>query len=353
MNILKKLLICSATIIVFQACNNEGNKKIASTSVGYASELNITTDLETYNYLKEGISLNVASPQDYLSPAEPFYRINFIGIKGFEGSYLEYMLQLFVITDENKSEMKHLSYGIGKKLFDSITSTKQVSFSKVQNVWAKNQSLFFVYGPTKEAVRLYLRDNSETVRTAMYNAEIIDFGNRVGSYSHPFSTLLKNKFNIEMAFPPFMEMDIDKDSFLAANWTEGDGNCNILISVLDSTTDPSSKESMLAARKIQGKRFLPMDSTGALFLGTSNMITQQHQSYTLNGYKGAKINGWWVIEGQFRGGPYTRYTIYHKPSKQWISVEGLVYYPNLQDKKDGKSKTRYLRTLESIISTLK
>lgn len=354
LNLYKKVILGLLSLALLPSCSNEHKKPTAaSTSVGYASELNITCDLETYTYLKEGISLNIATPQESLSPAEPLYKINFIGIEGYEGSYLEYMLQLFIITDENKSEMKHLSFGVGKKFFDSITSSAGVTITEVNNIWALNQSLFFIYGPTKEAVRLYLRDHAEEIRSKLYHAEIKDFGRRVGSYNHPFSKLLKRKFNIEMAFPKFMEMDIEKDSFLAANWKEGDANCNILISILDSANNPDSKDMMLAARKSQGKRFLQMDSFGVFYIGTSKMFPQVHQKYNLNGYTGAKINGWWVIDGQFRGGPYTRYTIYHQPSKQWIGIEGLVYYPNLEDRNDGKSKTRYIRTLESIISTLR
>ncbi len=158
-----------------------------------------------------------------------------------------------------------------------------------------------------------------------------------------------------MAFPDFMEIDIRQKGYYSANWKEGDANCNILIHILDSaeSTSADSKEQMLLQRDKDGRNYLQMDSLGIFYIGTSKMFEQSHSPYQLGKHKGSKINGWWVIDGQFRGGPYTRYTLYHAPSKQWISLEALVYYPPVDNRNDGKSKTRYLRTLESIIHTLK
>lgn len=342
--------------IVFGGCNNTNNKPTAiNQSLGFAGELNITTDLETYKYLRDGFKYHLATPQQYLIPNEPFFRINFISMEGLKGSYLEYQTQLFVITESNKDQMASLGFGIGKDKYDSLSNLPGVSIHQFDNVWAKNQSVFYLFGTTPEAIRLYLKEHSDSIQHIIYNSELKNFGSRVGSNKHPLSQILADRFSIEMAFPKFMEVDIQKDSFFSLNWQEGDANCNILIGILGADiAKPINKESMLKLRNAQGKKHLQMDTIGVFYLGTSNLFDHKDTTYSINNHEGFKINGWWVIEGLFRGGPFTRYVLYHEPSKNWISIEGLVYFPNVDVRKDeGKSKSRYLRTLESFIHTLK
>lgn len=354
----KNTLLYSIVLLTFSflGCDNSNDRPVAiNQSLGFAGELNITTDLETYKYLREGFKYYLATPQAYLIPNEPFFKLNFISIEGLKGSYLEYQTQVYIITESNKQEMASLGFGIGKDKFDSLSALPGVSIHQFNNIWAKNQSVFYVFGTSPEAVRLYLKDHSDSFRNLIYNSELHNFGSRVGSKKHPLSKILAERFNIEMEFPKFTEIDIQKDSFYSLNWQEGDANCNILIGILGSEIEqPITKESMLKLRNAQGKEHLQMDSIGVFYLGTSNLFDHKDTTYAIHSHEGFKINGWWVIEGLFRGGPFTRYVVYHEPSKNWISLEGLVYYPNVDVRKDeGKSKSRYLRTLESIIHTLK
>jgi len=355
MKLKKHILFMGLLSFAFFGCDNSNDTPVVvNKSLGYAGELNITTDQETYAYLRDGIKFHLATPQDYLTPNEPFFKINFISVNGLKGSYLEYQTQVFIITEANREEMSSLSYGIGGKLFDSLSLIPGVSIHQFDQVWAKNQSIFYIFGSTQEAVRLFLKDKSDSIRSLIYKSELKNFGSRVGTSKHKLSQVLSERFNIDMQFPRFTEVDILKDSFFSLNWQEGDANCNLLIGVLGSNLkNPIDRESMLALRDEQGKEHLPMDTTGTFYLGTSKLFNHQDTTYAINGFEGAKINGWWVIEGMFRGGPFTRYVVYHKPSKNWLSLEALVYYPNVEKRKDGKSKTRYLRTLEAIIHTLK
>ena len=353
---LKNIQIFSLFGIIFllTSCSNSPKPKIVNNSVGYGAELNITTTIESFKYLKKSLAAYVATPQIYLTPEEPFYRVNYIGVNAFKASYLEYQTILLIVTDKNMSEMEHVAYGIGQDKFDSLTSVNGASFTAINNVWAKNQTVFLLYGNSEETLRLYLKDYSKEIRSAMYKAEINNLASRICESNHPMSKLLKKKHGIEMAFPSFTKVDIKQDSYYSVNWQEGNSNCNLLIGILNPQTDSvSSKSQMLATRKSQGKRYLQMDSLGIYYIGTSKKFPQRHQAFEVNGNKGAKINGWWVIDGQFRGGPYTRYTLFHEATGQWISLEALVYFPSVENRNDGKSKTRYLRTLEAIIHTLK
>jgi hypothetical protein len=345
------------TSLLIISCNTKPTKSpVVNESVGYAAELNLTTTSETFKYLKSSLASYLATPQEYLSPAEPFYRINYIGVSAFKASYLEYQTIVLIVSEENKKEMAHIAYGIGEEMWDSLTSPGRVSITQLDNVWAKNQSVFLLYGPSQETIRLYLRDYSKEVRELIYKAELKNFAKRVCKKDHALSKLLKEKHDIEMSFPSFTKLDIQEDGYYSVNWQEGKSNCNLLIGVLDGEPGDdsiASKENMLAQRIEQGKKYLQMDTVGIFYIGTSKLFPQQHQWFDINGNKGAKINGWWVIDGQFRGGPYTRYTVWHERSQKWLSLEALVYYPNVKDNNDGKSKTRYLRTLEAIIHTLK
>jgi len=340
------LLACGSDTKISKPVNN---------SIGYIGELNITTDFQTYDYLRDALINSVASPQPYLSPSEAFYKLNFIAINSYNGSYPEYQLQLLIVTEENKKELQHLEMMFEDNEFDSLIALPQVSFIQKRDVWVKNQSIFFLIGPSAETIRLYLNQEKETIKTALYNAELKDYAKRACNKKHPLSKILESKYGIGLALPDFFELDIQEDGFYSANWEEGDANCNLLISILPPSTDTALylKETTLAQRDKDGKKYLPMDSVGIFYLGTSKVFNHFYEPYNLNGYKGSKINGYWVIEGLFRGGPFTRYTVYHPPSGRWIAIEGLVYYPNLEEKQLGKTKTRYMRTLESIIHTLR
>lgn len=344
------------SIIALFSCNTKPEKSaVVNESVGYAAELNLTTTSETFKYLKKSLASYLATPQEYLSPAEPFYRINYIGVNAFKASYLEYQTIVLLVSEENKKEMEHIAYGIGKDNWDSLTRNNAVSFTQLNNVWAKKQAVFLLYGPSNETIRLYLKDYSKEIRSMIYKAEMKNFSARVCKKDHPLSKILSKKHNIDMAFPSFTKLDIQEEGYYSVNWQEGESNCNLLIGILgkDPKDSTASIKNMLNMRIEQGKKYLQMDTLGVFYIGTSKLFPQKHQWYSINQNEGAKINGWWVIDGQFRGGPYTRYTLWHQKSQQWISLEALVYYPTVKNKSDGKSKTRYLRTLEAIIHTLK
>ncbi len=350
-----KTLFAIASFAVIFSCNEEERTKPISNSIGYISEINITSDLETYQYLKTSLQSNLAEPQAYLSPAEPFYRINYIGINNYAGSYPEYQLQFIVITQDNVEELKSINSAFRKNEFDSLVMLPKVTLIKKQDIWAKNQSIFFIFGPSAESIRLYMNENKANIRAQLYASEVVDFINRSGNKNHPLSKILSEKYGIGLSIPDYFDLDIQENDYYSANWEEGDANCNLLIKILPASTDtaPYLKETVIEQREKDGKQYLPMDSTGVLYLGTSKVFPQTYSKFSLNGYNGSKINGWWVIEGLFRGGPYTRYTVFHKPSGRWIALEGLVYYPNLEQSNSGKSKTRYLRTMEAIINSLK
>jgi len=340
--------------LFFIQCENEKVSKPTSNAVGYISEINITTDDETAKYLRDALLNSLAAPQEYLSPAEPFYKLNFIGIDNFAVGYLEYQLQVIIITSENIDQMKHLNKLFEKKTFDSLCNESSVSVVKRKNIWAINQTIFFVFAPNAETVRLYLRDKGSLLKNDIYQTEIKDFIARTGEKNHSLANIIREKHSIYMRIPKFFNLDINKQNYYSAIWEEGDAICNLLINILpDSPVINHGKaEQMLAQRKIDGQKHLQMDTVG-LYIGTSQNFFQDYTPYQINGFKGGKINGWWVIEGMFRGGPYTRYTIYLPKIKKWVALEALVYYPNLENKNQGKTKTRYLRTIESIIHSIK
>ena len=350
------LTLFSLMSMVLWACNSKPKKSpVVNQSMGYVADVNLTTSNETFRYLKKSLASYIGTPQEYLSPEEPFYKINFIGLGAFKASYLEYQSILLIVTDENRKEMEHIAYGIGEKLWDSLTHTPGVSFTQLDEVWAKNQAVYLLYGPSEETIRLYMRDYGQAMRNQMYQAELKNYASRSCKSSHSLAKILNEKYGISMAFPDFAKLDIQADGYYSLNWQDEGSNCNLLIGVWDGEPSDSfaSKDSMLSRRIEQGKAHLQMDSLGIYYIGTSKLFPQKHSWYNLNGKAAGKINGWWVIDGQFRGGPYTRYTLWHEASQKWISLEALVYFPTVKNRNDGKNKTRFLRTLETMIHTLK
>jgi hypothetical protein len=136
----------------------------------------------------------------------------------------------------------------------------------------------------------------------------------------------------------------DTGDFLWFRYPYSKGQMNIIgYAVPVKSEDDFNLLNIIKIRDSIGKNFIPgqFDNT---FMTTEPLYTPMIKKLKLAGKEAIETRGLWYVENDFMGGPFISYTIYDKPGKRLIIIEGFVYSP-------ATKKRDFVFELESILKT--
>lgn len=152
------------------------------------------------------------------------------------------------------------------------------------------------------------------------------------------------KLGFSLKIPKTYNKVEDNGDFLWFRYPFSKGQLNIIgYAVPVKSDDDFNLLNIIKVRDSIGRNFIPgqFDNT---FMTTEPLYTPVIKKLKLSGRDAIETRGLWYVENDFMGGPFISYTIYDKPKKRLIIVEGFVYSP-------ATKKRDFVFEMEAILKT--
>ena len=111
--------------------------------------------------------------------------------------------------------------------------------------------------------------------------------------------------------------------------------------------DENNEDLPLSDLRDKYVKFVPGPSKGSYMI-TSQHIPIEYDREEINGHPWIAMRGFWDVQGDFMGGPFTNYTTYYEERDEVISIDAYVHSPD-----PNKGKRNYMRELENLVYTVK
>lgn len=212
-----------------------------------------------------------------------------------------------------------------------------------RNMWTAHQAYVGIVVPHADSLVPFL----ETYRSA-----IIDYfiAAELERYLAGYKTIpnkqvqetIRKKFNISLDIPKGFKLNVIEDGFAWISLESAEHSQGIIIYERPYTdTMQLEKWSILRYRDSLLKKYIPGPTAGS-FMTTEYILPIQYKigRYILNSYT-VELLGKWRVENDFMAGPFASYTFVDESQKKVFTIDGYVYYPNM-------NKRNYTRQLQAI-----
>ncbi len=210
----------------------------------------------------------------------------------------------------------------------------------MRDVYAKGQTVVQISAPTPSAMtslldscRTEIPDYFETAEIARDRENAARFGEK------SINEAIARTFGISLNIPAGYKIRNAQQDFMWISYEMPTSSQGIIIYTYPYTgQDDFTLENILGKRNSFAKR-IPGPSDGS-FMTTVEDATIEYR--IINERPWAQVRGFWDVEGDFMGGPFTSFTTVDAASDRVICLDFYVYSPQLP-------KRNYMRALEHIV----
>jgi hypothetical protein len=302
--------------------------------------------------LGEVIRSSVKSYVPGLPQEEPYFKVHYIDPTKFKSFLRNVKNILFVATLDSKTKGGAIvrSY-ITKKYIIDNPDKYRVSQA---DVYAKNQSVLYLYGANEEELANKIAGNESFVRDFFNNIEkkrLLASLYKVKEKKAVNNTLLKTHgFYMRVPHDYRIEDDIPGYVWLRSPGTvDGAIDKNIFVSYKPYESESSfSKSEIIAWRnEITKKKILENPDIQTSYMETDTVnINVEYNSVKIGGNFSKEIKGIWRTHNLGLGGAYVGYIVLDEGANRLFYIDGFVVSP-------GKPKRETIRELEVILNTFR
>ncbi|WP_298767294.1 DUF4837 family protein [uncultured Polaribacter sp.] len=325
---MKKIVAICILFALLSAC--QGNDKfVLRGSIGTLNKVMVVTKASNWNGDLGTIIRNsfgelvVGLPQP-----EPVLKVSQIAPAGFN-SMMKINRNILVIGTADKDE-----------------------FYVKQNIYAKPQTIVYIYGKDNASAIAMFKKNEEKIIQTFLESEIKNtqniFTNRRINNAN-YKTL--NSLNIDFTIPDNFRTVEDTGNFLwlrqhLKSGIAKTGSNNILIYAIPLKDETKVAENIVAVRDSIGEAHIPGSDQETMHMITEEAYTPYTQETIVNGTKAFETRGKWEVKNDFMAGPFINYSVIDKKNNRVIVFEGFTYAPSV-------NKRAFLFELEAIGKSLK
>lgn len=220
------------------------------------------------------------------------------------------------------------------------------------NVYARPQTIVYVYGKDKEStIALFKKHQKEIIDTFLAaDLKMIQnvFANTKLDDSK-YKTL--QQLGISLTIHDKFKTVDDTGEFLwlRHHLTSGiakTGSNNILVYSLPLENEESIADNIVAVRDSIGKQYIPGSDPETMHMITEEAYTPSTFDAVIDGKKAYETRGKWEVKNDFMAGPFINYTIIDKKNNRLIVFEGFTYAPSV-------NKRAFIFELEAIAKSMK
>ncbi|MCQ2153807.1 MAG: DUF4837 family protein [Bacteroidales bacterium] len=228
--------------------------------------------------------------------------------------------------------------------FDIDPQTRETGVFARKDIWASPQCVIQISAPDSATADSLFKGESQNIVNAIEQAErdrVVH--NSILYENYELAPVVKEVYGGSPHFPTGYKLKKKAENFI---WIADERQYTIQGIFVYSY--PAAGDSLdLNPRTILAHRDAALkDNVPGMFDG-SYMITGRYPSPQTEylKYRGralAQTRGWWEVENDFMGGPFTSHAFYSRDGKNIIVAEAFVYAPKFD-------KRQYLRQVESIL----
>lgn len=348
-----KILFVFVLTGVFSCSEEMLNERLLVEAVGNPGELFIVMDSIQWNgELGEAIKNSVKSRVPGLPQNEPYFKVHFIEPTKFKSFLRNVKNILFVATLDSKTKggATVRSY-ITRKYIEDNPDKYRVSQT---DVYAKGQSVLYLFGANQEALADKIAQNESFVRNYFNSVEkqrLLKSMYKAKEKKGINNTLLKKHgFYMRIPYGYRLEDNVPGYVWLRSPGTaDGTIDKNIFITYKPyKSEDAFTKREMIAWRnEITKEKIYEDPDMPSSYMETDTInIRVEYNTVKLGGNFAKEIKGIWKTHNLAIGGPYISYVVLDKESNQIFYIDGFVVSP-------GKPKRETMRELEAILSTFR
>lgn len=343
------VVLLTAHIMGCSSDNTAGDELLPS-SRGDLAELVIIYDKKRSTPdFKEKIREAFGQKLNGVVPEEYKFKLLFSDETFFKG-YFKLHHNVFVLLNNENLETLVKTYGENNKvkIRELIHKEGVLGYNK-DNVWAKNQNVFYVLAASEEEMLEKMKNRSEELM------EIASAHERNSGVSMVFnesmekdtfyqSHLLKKGYSVRKPISYRLALETENFCWLRKESSKFDYGI-LMYHVPYTSQNQFNIDSIIALRTSFTRKFIPGEPENS-YMSVSKAIKPHYAEVNFNDHYAINVRAWWDVVGDFMGGPFVSYVVYDKKNQRLVVVEGFVYGPN-------KSKAKPLREVELIVNSLR
>jgi len=353
MNFFNSKVLLFISILSISCSENELNERLLAKASGTPGELFVVMDsTQWHGDLGRAVKNTLISSVPGLPNEEPHFRVHYIEPTKFN-SVLERVTNiLFVATLDSKTKG---GVAVRNKITKNYIEEHPDKFMISQSdVYAKGQSVLYLFGSTQEELTKNISINEKVIRNFFNNAEkkrleeaLYKTQEKIG-----ISKTLLNTHGLHMRIPNGYRIEENVPGFI---WIRSPGTANesidknILITYKPYTSETAfNKKEIIAWRDefTKEKVFENPENIDSYMETDTINVPVDYNSVKLGGNFAKEIRGIWKTHNLGIGGPYISYVVLDNDSKQIFYLDGFIVSPS-------KPKRESIRQLETILSTFR
>lgn len=322
MSVMNKTLFLWLLVAVLACSCSFKKNNFSEESSAAINTIAVIIDDQLWNgEVGDSIRNKFASPVLGLPQEEPLFSINQYPVKLFEGFSTD-SRNILVVKKGNETKFE----------------IKQNEFSAPQNA-------VHITGKSTNEIIALLEEKAPDIIQKMRNIEIAQ-NQKIFKDSLLDTKKIQKKFNIDLLIPSKYEYVMRRKNFIWLKSEITSGNTSIIIYQLPwhSIQSGSAVNDIVRTRDSIGRKYIH-GSVPRTRMVTEEAYSPYFSKIDLAERKTYETKGTWQMKNDFMSGPFINYTIFDKPNKRILVLEGFCYAPS-------KEKRDLMFELESIIKSI-
>ena len=228
---------------------------------------------------------------------------------------------------------------------DVSSDYTQAKMSAEINKYASGQVVLTIKAPDKDAMEMFLRENSDEIVSYLVDKELERIAMWLEKDSGTPKTRIRNTFGFELAYPKGLVNITEDENFFWATNNSAESRQDVAIFSIPYTSETVfEKDSLIAIRnRVLGKHIKgSFDSQ----MTTAKTIDPIYRKLEIDGLFRAEIRGLWEMTTDMMGGPFVMQAFVNENTNRVIFVDVFVYAPE-------KKKRNLIRNMEGTFYTIK
>lgn len=228
---------------------------------------------------------------------------------------------------------------------DTALAAPQLSLAN--DIYARPQTVITASAPDLPSLERLLDTTRNDIMMLLERAEKDrDVAAATKHTPAQIAELIRSKFGIEMSTGPGYTVRSEGDGFLWLSYEMPTASQGLVIYTYPFSGSPDMRQDSLAARRSAHVRQIPGENQGSYMATSGDFQNLLYKS--ISGRSWAELHGFWRVEGDFMGGPFTNFSTYDAANGRVIAIDCYVYAPDPRT-----TQRNLIKQLEHLIYTVK
>lgn len=345
--------IAIAIGVSFTACKEqqESQEQLLPSSSGRLGEVVVITDIVSLDSNLKAVVDDVFEQPipGFPPPGEKSFVVKYTDDTYFRGYFKTHHNIFILLTNENLERMEETYGEQNTETVRQFIAKGALGWNK-QDLWAKNQNVFYITADNKAEMLEKLKRNKQEILELAYDHEGITGSNMIYVNAIEKDTFLKSsmeKRGYAIRKPTSFRVAIDDEHFVWLRKSPPNKELEYGIFLFDVPYESEAQletEELIKIRNEFTKKYIPGEIEDS-YMSYSKIFIPARRDITFKDHYCADIRGWWEVEGDFMGGPSTIKAVVDENRGRIVFVEGFIFYPN-------EDKSMPMRELELILNSL-